>query len=314
MEIKFKRYEDNPIITPTKNWWETKATFNPGVAQYKGKTILLYRAIDDDGISRLGYAESEDGKKITKRLSQPVIEPSLDDPYERIGIEDPRITQINDTYWITCTAASLSKENFVFSLLDHLKRTHQGYGLWRVRASLFKTSDFINFEKVGRIFGDEDDKDVVIFPEKINGKYVILDRLFPNITLSYSEKIEGKWSPRKLVMEPKEGWQGERIGISTVPLKTEKGWLVIYHAADEKHVYRLGFAFLDINDPTKVIYRHPEPIFEPEEEYELKGNISNVVFSCGMVEKGDELYLYYGGADKVIGLATIKKEILLSVL
>lgn len=313
-KIEFERYEFNPIIAPTKNWWETRATFNAGVAEYQNKIILLYRAVGNDGISRLGYAESEDGKNISKRLDQPVLEPDIDDPYERLGIEDPRITKIGDTYWITCTAASLYEANFISSLIGHLSRSHRDYAPWRVRASLIKTRDFINYKKIGRVFGDEDNKDVVIFPEKIKGKYVILDRLFPDITIAWVDKIEGRWSERELVMKPTEGWQGERVGAATVPLKTEKGWLIIYHAVDKKRVYRLGFALLDLNNPAKVVYRHPDPILQPEKKYEIRGWTPKVVFSCGMVERGDEFYLYYGGADKVIGLATIKKEKLLNVI
>jgi predicted GH43/DUF377 family glycosyl hydrolase len=313
-KIEFEKYEFNPIIAPTKNWWETRATFNAGVAEYQNKIIILYRAIGNDGISRLGYAESENGKKISKRLDYPVIEPTLDDSFERLGIEDPRITKLGTTYWITCVAASLYEATFISSLIDHLGRSHRHYAPWRVKASLFKTRDFQHYKKVGRVFGDEDNKDVVIFPEKIKGKYVILDRLLPDITLAWADKIEGKWSERETVMKPKEGWQEGRIGVAAAPIKTKKGWLIIYHAADKKRVYRLGFALLDLNNPAKVIYRHPDPVLQPEKKYETRGWASNVVFCCGMIEKGDEFYLYYGGADKVIGLATIKKEKLLNVL
>lgn len=312
-KIEFERYKGNPIIAPTKNWWETRATFNAGVAPYQDKIVFLYRAMGNDGVSRLGYAESENGKEISKRLDHPVIEPAIDDSFERLGIEDPRITKINDTYWVTCVATSLYEANFISSLVEHLSKSHRNYAPWRVRASLFKTGDFQKYEKVGRVFGDEDDKDVVLFPEKIKNKYIILDRLFPSITISWSEKIEGGWGKRRTLMSPRQGWEEERLGISTVPVKTKRGWLIIFHAADKKHVYRLGFALLDLHNPAKVIYRHPKPILEPKEQYELRGRTPNVVFSCGMIEKGDEFYLYYGGADKVIGLASIKKEKLLNV-
>ena len=243
-----------------------------------------------------------------------MIESALDDPYERLGIEDPRITKIDDTYWITFTAASLYEATFISSFVDHFIKSHRDYAPWRAKASLLQTRDFRNYKKVGRVFGDKDDKDVVIFPEKIKGKYVILDRLLPDITIAWADEIKGQWSERKVVMEPQKGWQEERIGVATAPLKTKRGWLIIYHGVDRKRVYRLGFALLDLNNPAKVIYRHPDPILEPEERYEKKGIIPNVVFSCGMIEKGDEFYLYYGGADKVVGLATIKKNKLLSVI
>ena len=180
--------------------------------------------------------------------------------------------------------------------------------------ALLITKDFKNFERMGRIFEDKDDKDVIIFPDKIRGKYIILDRIYPNITLTESERIDGGWRERRIVMEPQEGWEDERVGGSTVPYKTEKGWLLIYHAADQNQVYRLGFVLLDLTDPSKVIYRHPEPILEPEESYEKKGRVPNVVFSCGMAEVRGRFFVYYCGADRVLCLATIEKKKILGVL
>jgi len=312
-EIKLQRYEKNPIISPADNWWETRATFNPGVIKYRDKIVIVYRAIGNDGISRFGYAETKDGINIDKRYSCPILEPSIDDPFERLGIEDPRITKIDGDYHITYTVSSVYEAGH-FSAVGSSLKNHPNDVPWRVRGSLVKTKDFIYFERLGKVFGDFDNKDIVLFPEKINGKYFLLDRIHPNITISFSKKIDGDWGEKKILLKPRKGWEEERVGASTVPLKTKKGWLIIYHAADKKQVYRLGFAFLDLNDPSKIIYHHPDPIFEPKEIYEKKGRVPNVVFSCGMVERGSQLYLYYGAADKVIGLATINKKDLLNVL
>lgn len=313
-KIKLKRYEQNPIISPSYNWWETRATFNAGAVEYQGKIVLLYRAIGNDGISRFGFAITSDGKNVEERRDSPVLEPSPDDPLERLGIEDPRITKIDDTYYISYIASSVYKASHESPLSRFLNKRHSNYAPWRIRGSLARTKDFKSFERLGRVFGDMDNKDIVLFPEKIDGKYYILDRIYPNMTISSSDELEGEWSERKIVMEPSKGWEEERVGASTVPLKTDKGWLVIYHAADKKQVYRLGLLFLDLNDPSKVIYRHSDPILEPEEEYEKMGKTLNVVFSCGMVEIDDQYYVYYGAADRVIGLATIGKDKLLSIL
>src|SRR3989304_1991827 len=310
-KIEFKRYKKNPIISPTDNWWETEAVFNPGVIKLGQKIVLIYRAIGNDHISRFGYAETINGFKIEKRLKEPIIEPLLDEPYERLGIEDPRITKINNNYFIAYTVSSVY--NASHSPFFSTKGKNPNDAPWRVRGSFIKTQDFEHFERIGRILGEEDIKDIILFPQKIKGKYALLDRIVPNITLSWSSGLDQTWGRREVVMTTRKGWEEERIGGSTAPIKTEKGWLVIYHGVDRKKVYRLGFSFLDLKNPTKVIYRHPDPILEPEKDYEKKGRVDNVVFSCGMVEKDEEYFLYYGGADKVIGLATIKKEDLLGV-
>jgi len=311
-KIKFERYKKNPIISPSDNWWETEATFNAGAAVFGQKIILIYRAIGNDHISRFGYAETIDGFKIDKRLGEPIIEPLLDEPFERLGIEDPRITKINNNYLIAYTISSVY--NAGHSPFFSTKEKNPNDAPWRVRGAFIKTQDFEHFERIGRILGDEDIKDIILLPEKINGGYALLDRIVPSITLSWSNRLDQTWGRRRVVMTTRKGWEEERIGGSTVPIKTKKGWLIIYHGVDRKKVYRLGFAFLDLNDPTKVIYRHPDPILGPEEDYEKKGRVDNVVFSCGMVEKGGQYFLYYGGADKVLCLATIEKEKLLSVL
>ena len=311
-KIEFKRYENNPIISPTDNWWETEATFNAGAVVFGQKIILIYRAIGNDHISRFGYAETRDGFKIENRLQEPIIEPLINDPYERLGIEDPRITKYKDNYYIAYTISSVYSARH--SSLTTVKSKHPNDAPWRVRGAFIKTQDFEHFERIGRILGDEDIKDIILFPEKIKGKYALIDRIVPNITISWSERFDQTWGRREVVMTTRKGWEEERIGGSTVPLKTKKGWLIIYHGVDRQKVYRLGFAFLDLNDPTKVIYRHPDPILEPEEDYEKKGRVPNVVFSCGLIDKDEEYFLYYGGADKVLCLATIKKKDLLGVL
>jgi predicted GH43/DUF377 family glycosyl hydrolase len=156
-----------------------------------------------------------------------------------------------------------------------------------------------------------DNKDVALFPEKINGRYAMLHRIPQHIWIGYSDDLES-FDDNSIIMQPQGyGWEYYKLGGGGAPIKTEKGWMIIYHAVDRKMVYRLGLAFLDLEDPRKVVYRHPEPILEPEFEFETQGDVSNVTFTCGTVVKDGQLIVYYGAADTVICIATAEmKEIL----
>jgi len=289
--MKLQRYAGNPILTPREDHpWESGAVFNPGVVYAGGKVHLLYRAIGEyeNYISRLGYAVSEDGLRFT-RLDEPVFEPQED--YERFGCEDPRITAIGDVFYVTYTALS--------------RRAFSNAGN---RVALASTTDFRNFRRYGVILPEFEDKDAVLFPEKIAGKYVMFHRIAPDIWIAYSDDLL-HWYGHKVVMRPRPGrWDGVKIGAGAPPLKTEHGWLLFYHGVDEDMVYRLGVALFDLHDPSKLIARQEEPILEPEEVYEREGDVPNVVFTCGAIEKDDLYYVYYGGADKVICVATVEKD------
>jgi predicted GH43/DUF377 family glycosyl hydrolase len=153
-----------------------------------------------------------------------------------------------------------------------------------------------------------ENKDAVIFPEKVSGKYVMFHRTMPDIWIGYSDNLK-EWYGHKIVMRPREGlWDCKKIGAGPPPIKTEKGWLLFYHGVDEKRVYRLGVALFDLNDPSRLIARQEGPILEPEEPWELEGDVPTVVYNCGAIEKNGMYYVYYGGADTVIGVATVSKE------
>ncbi len=288
---KLKRFEGNPILKPKKeNEWESGAVFNCATV-YDGKLIhMLYRAIGeyDSYISRLGYAISEDGFNF-KRISHPVFEPQED--YEAFGCEDPRITKIDNRYYITYTAL--------------FNRAFSGEGN---RVALASTNDFKSFTRYGVILPEFKDKDAVLFPEKIEGKYVMYHRIRPDIWIAYSDDLK-RWYGHKVVMRPRKGsWDCQYIGSGAPPLKTEKGWLLFYHGVDENKVYRLGIALFDLNDPSMLLARQEEPILEPKENYELYGDVPNVVFTCGAIEKDTSFYVYYGGADKTICVATVDRN------
>lgn len=291
-------------MEPSENWWETQFVFNPGASVFQDKIYLLYRAQGLDNISRFGLAISEDGYHF-ERFNDPAVDAEAQDPYERLGIEDPRITKIGETYYIFYTETS------VYSAED-AKKPKQAPAFskipWRVRASFMTTKDFKHFKREGIIMKNLDTKDLALFPEKIGGKYVLFHRIYPHMNISFSEDLTS-WGDHQVFAETREGfWDSERLGVGSPPIKTEKGWLLFYHGVDHKHIYRLGVMLLDLADPTKILYRSPEPIFEPETDFEKVGHVPNVVFSCGAVEREEEILVYYGAADKVIGVAKLSKK------
>lgn len=295
--MELERYKGNPVISPTDNWWETEAVFNCAAARSNGHVHILYRAIGNDGVSRFGHALSENGLDIITRGDTPAYE-SVGDELEKLGVEDPRITQIEDRYYITYTGVSLYPCCEAFPSL--VKSAP-----WRCRVGLISTTDFKNYDKHGCILPDVDNKDVVLFPEKINGKYVMLHRTFPNMWIAFSDDLVS-WHDHQLLMRVQPGaWDCNRIGAGAPPMKTEYGWLNFYHGVDHQRNYRLGILLLDLDDPTKVIGRSADPILSPDEDYEKVGLVPNVVFTCGAVEMNGQYIVYYGGADKVIGIATM---------
>jgi predicted GH43/DUF377 family glycosyl hydrolase len=290
--MMLKRFIKNPILKPRReNDWESKLVFNPGAIFENGLFHLLYRAVGEDDISRIGYAVSADGYEFF-RFDKPVFTPR--GVAESKGCEDPRIVCLDGKFYMTYTA----------------------YSIKGVRVSLASTRNFIQWERLGVVLPDMENKDAVLFPEKINGRYAMLHRPMDpprSIWIAYSDDLL-KWGDFKKVMGPIEGkWDGVGIGSASPPVKTEKGWLLIYHGIDEESVYRLGVALLDLNDPSRVIGRHPDPILQPEEDYELRGEIREVIFGCGICEVDDNYFIYYGAADRVICGATAEKKDLLDL-
>lgn len=286
MELKLERHPKNPILSPVP-WhpWENKFVFNCGVV-YDGELFhMLYRAQGQDMVSRLGYAVSVDGVNFN-RLEKPVFTPASQ--FELYGVEDPRITKIGDRYYVLYTA----------------------YSPIGVRVSMASTKNFISWQRHGVVIPDVDNKDAALFPEKINGKYVMLHRIPPNIWLAFSDDLL-HWGDFVSIAEPRKGyWDNLKIGAGAPPIKTPYGWLLLYHGVEDapRPIYRLGFMLLDLNDPRKVLKRSEEPILEPEEEWEIFGGVPNVVFSDAMVEYQGKFYVYYGAADNHVALATIDVE------
>ncbi len=286
------RWADNPIITPRDIPFPCNTVFNAAAARYDGQVILLLRVEDLRGRSVFALARSDDGFHFTID-DEPAMTPLDDDGefgiYEAKGIEDPRITQMDGTYYIMYTAASQ-------------------YG---PRLALAMTDDFEHFGRVALI-SEPDNKDGALFPRKIGGRYARLDRpmtgALGNIWISYSDDLI-HWGDARAIMPVRpDCWDSWRVGASAQPIETQYGWLEIYHGVKETShgpIYRLGAAMLDINNPEKVLCRSSIPILTPREQYERIGDIPNVVFSSGAImDDNERITIYYGAADTCICAAT----------
>ncbi len=290
-----KRYENNPIITPQDIPFPCNTVFNAAATKFNGEYILMLRVEDLQGRSVFALARSSNGYDF-KVQDEPVMTPARNgefEIYERKGIEDPRITLLEGTYYIVYTAAS-------------------EYG---PRLALARTADFENFERVALI-SEPDNKDGALFPCRICDKYARLDRPMVggngNIWISYSDDLI-HWGGSSVVMSVRpDCWDSWRVGASAPPIKTEYGWLEIYHGVkgtSHGPIYRLGAAMLELNDRSKVLCRSSIPILAPREYYERIGDIPNVVFSSGAIMEDDgEIKIYYGAADTCICVGTAKLE------
>lgn len=306
--------QENPIIGPkAENGWEAWQTFNPGVILLEDMVHFLYRAIGQDGISRLGYAASSDGFGVDERLPYPVYEHKVTystnsgqarrefNVYSYFsggswgGAEDPRIVRVGaeDTLYMTYTACD--------------------NGL-RVALTSIKPQDFLNKKwkwKPPVLISPpgEVHKNWVIFPEKINGKYAVLHSVNPEILIAYRDNLE--FRDGEYIESYYNGacrtncWDTCVRGAGAPPIKTKSGWLLLYHSIDETDPgkYKVGAMLLDLNDPTRILARSPEPILEPDQIYEHNGFKAGVVYASGAVVKDSNLLVYYGAADSYVGVA-----------
>lgn len=261
---------------------------DPRGVRYKGRHYLT-------SVSHLRLARSQDGYRFTVD-PQPALFPTT--PYEAYGLEDPRITQINGEYWITYVAVSE----------------------WGVVTALAKTADFETFQRLGVILYPEN-KNVVMFPGRINGRYAALHR--PGVTalgdkvIWVSDSPDGiHWGNHRPCIGLRPGhFDAIRVGACAVPIRTPDGWLEIYHGVDTEGRYHLGAALLDLEQPEKVLARSREPLLSPTQPYEVDGFYGNVVFSCGAVEEPDGcLRVYYGCADERMAVAEAKVDDILATL
>lgn len=283
------RFHGNPILKPrNSNSWESRYVFNAGAVYLENKVHLLYRAMGDDMVSRIGYASSIDGGHIDERLDEPVFNPA--NLEERYGCEDPRLTLLDDKCFMTYTA-------YTEKLLN----------AYQIGITSIGTEDFAekrwNWSKRIFPFPSVRDKNAFIFPKRVDEKHLLFHRIDPDICVAYSEDFKN-WTNFKAIIQPRlDKWDNFKVGCGGPPIKVDDGWLFIYHGVDFDRIYRLGVILLDERYPEKILYRSENPILEPKEDYEKYGNVSNVVYSCGNVLVDDKVYIYYGAADAAVCLA-----------
>ncbi len=294
------RFEGNPIITLEDIPFRCNTVFNGTVVKKGEEYFLLLRVEGQQGYSVFALAKSKDGLHFTVE-NKPVMEPARKGPfarYEKHGIEDPRITAIDGVYYIMYTA----------------------YSKYGTRIALAKTEDFFHYERIALV-SEPGNKDGILFPEKINGEYVRLDRPIGkdvgSMWVSYSKNLVD-WGKSEILMTPRQGmWDSYRIGASVPPIKTEHGWLEIYHGVKMTvagPIYRIGTVMLDLEQPHKVVARCNKPVLSPREDYERIGDVGNVAFACGaVVEDTGEIKVYYGAADTCICVATAEFENLIDI-
>ncbi len=286
-----RRYEKNPILTKDDVPYPVETVHNAGMAKFDGRYIMLFRSHRRNGRSIIGIAESDDGYDFTVRPT-PFLLPAGDGEYEEYGVEDCRICEIDGEYLLTYSA----------------------YSRHGVRIGLARTRDFDTVERVALIT-QADLRNVVIFPQKFDGRYARLDRPHSEISpwamwISYSPDLV-HWGDSRVVMKPVQyHWDEMKIGPGATPIKTPQGWLSIYHGVFETMagaVYRLGVALHDLNDPATLLGVADDWILQPQDPWEVTGYVSNVVFTCGAIPEDDgTVKIYWGGADTVMCAGTAR--------
>ena len=316
------REQQNPIMRGM-HAWEAGGVFNPAAVEVKGKTHLFYRAVGSDGVSRLGYAKTKDGKQIDERLPFPVFSFAGSPDAKAFalhsglfasggsfaGVEDPRAVRIGDRIYLTFNA---------FADWGSLRVGVSSVGVDELESKRWKWTPPTFISPKGEVH-----KSWVLFPEKINGQFAVLHSLHSGsrdrVVVDYLETLDEEpatpiQSPYYPSADPTY-WDSMLRGAGPPPLKTSKGWLVLYHANDvrDAHRYKLGAMLLDLTDPSKVLARSPGPVLAPDAWYENDGK-PGIVYACGATLSGDTLRVYYGGADAVVCTATTSLANLLGKL
>ncbi len=296
-----QRFEGNPILTREDVPYPVETVHNAGVVKHEGRYVMLFRSHLRTGRSVIGLAESDDGFHFDVR-DAPFMVPAEGEPfatYEEFGVEDPRICPTADEYLITYSA----------------------YSRYGVRIALARTRDFHTVERIALIT-QVDYRNVVLFPQKFDGRYVRLDRPHSGISpwsiwISYSPDLV-HWGDSKVLIRPLPyHWDEMKVGPGATPIRTERGWLNVFHGVFrtmDGSVYRLGVALHDLDDPSKVVAVADEWILQPQDPWELTGYVHNVVFTCGAIPEPDgSLKLYWGAADSVMCVGTAQIEDLIDL-
>jgi len=288
----FKRYEDNPILTPEIWPYPTSAVFNPGAARLNTETLLLVRVEDMRGFSHLTVARSPDGFTNWEIDPEPSLEADQSSREERWGLEDPRIVWLEEQKQFGITYVSFSEGGPVVSLAI--------------------TKNFKTFARLGALLPPED-KDACLFPRRFKGRFALVHRPIvrgeAHMWISFSPDLKHWGDHRALIMTRAGYWDCHRVGLACQPIETQKGWMIFYHGVRitaAGAIYRVGLAMLDLEEPWKVLRRSDEWVLGPREPYERIGDVSDVVFPTGAVvhKETGQLHLYYGAADTAVAVAT----------
>jgi predicted GH43/DUF377 family glycosyl hydrolase len=292
----WQRVRETPILSPSGNSFESAGTFNPAVIMRDNMFVMLYRAQDSEGTSRLGYAESADGIHFTKKFG-PVLSPEKD--YEKDGgVEDPRLVKLGDTFYLTYT----------------------GYNKKDAQLCLARSKDLRQWERLGVILPAYQGvwnrgwtKSGAVVSEKIGGKYWMYwlgtaqDKTDQMSISSSSDLLHWTEELDEPVLPRRPGKFDSRVvEPGPPPILTANGIVLVYNGADDNLVYRTGVAVFDRKDPRKLLYRSDEPVFAPQQEWEKVGQVPNVVFIEGVAKRRNDWLFYYGGADKYVGVAIAK--------
>jgi len=326
--MKLTRYQGNPVISPNpKNAWESQVTTNPGVwyDEAKGEVLMIYRAAGGDAEHKVyfGLARSTNGYDFERLSDEPIFGPSKDG-YDAGCVEDPRIIKMGDWFYITYASRPFPPGHYWVEPKEdrpYCPPECPEEFPWKLRTNststgLLLTKDFKSFIRAGNLCDPTvDDRDVILFPEKINGKFWMLHRPMEWCGKGYDNEYPAMWvssgedllgiRDSNLLAVGKYDWEDGKVGGNTPPLKTEHGWLILHHARGADTLYRLGAMLLDLKDPSKVLHRTPGWIIQPEEEYECKGFYNGCIFPCGKCVIDGTLLVYYGAADKYVGVATV---------
>ncbi len=336
--MRLERFAGNPILSPhPDHLWEDLAVFNP-TAWYdeeKKEVLLLYRTAESGPEYKcwFGLAKSQDGYHFERVSDQPVMSPSVEG-FDGATIQDPRITKMGAWFYVTYACRHFPFGQFwVPGGRESYAKPDVGEEFPRnLRANatltgLAMTRDFKRWIRAGWITDPLlDDRDVILFPEKIGGRFWMMHRPLEWVGPAYGTDQACAWikscdellgmpaAPSRLLIKNKYPWEVNKLGINTPPIRTPYGWFTIYHAVGADKFYRLGALLLDLDDPGRVLHRTPDWIMEPEADYEIEGFYRGVCFPCGTVVIDGTLFVYYGGGDKFCALATCDFQELLDHL
>lgn len=329
--------DEGIILEKTEREFECQGVYNPGCIEIDGITQMFYRAVDSKNISSVGYCQLVNNK-VVKREDHPII--FSENPYESMGVEDPRVVFFEGTYYLFYSAYDGHESSVAYATSSDLVNFKK-MGIitprltWDEAEDIFRGAhvkeEYRHFEA---LFKDTEgrkvllwEKDACLFPKKINGKFALLHRIMPGMQIIYfddfSQLTEGFWKSylkdlgKFVVLDPLYPFESEKIGMGAPPMETSEGWLLITQGVEDTPdglIYHAGAALLDLENPLKVIGRLKEPLFSPKEEWEKIGRVNNVVFPSGAIVKEDTLFIYYGAADTVIGAKSLILSSLLSEL